>query len=69
MNQELKVGDNVIVMRQIGKNGPREEVTGVIERFTNGITIRGQLTAVVKYDDNKCDPYVHPIPEIKLITD
>lgn len=61
----LKEGDRVKVMRQIGKRGTPTEVTGTIERFMSIITIGGERTALVKYDDGQ-PSYAHPISNIKL---
>lgn len=66
MNIELKVGDKVKVMRQIGKHGIPTETNGEIVCFTNGITVGGKKTAIVQYDGGK-DSYVYPIDNIILI--
>jgi hypothetical protein len=68
MEQKLKVGDKVKVMRQIGKDGVPEEVTGIIEQFNSVIRINGEQTATIKYDDNKTH-YSHPLSQITIIND
>jgi hypothetical protein len=69
MNQsyELRVGDKVKVMRQIGKLGIPTEVTGVIERFMNIVTIGGEKTASIKYDDGE-GSYCHALSKITPIS-
>jgi hypothetical protein len=69
MNQsyELRVGDKVKVMRQIGKLGTPTEVTGFIERFMNIVTIGGEKTALIKYDDGEVS-YCHALSKITPIS-
>jgi hypothetical protein len=61
----MKKNDPVKVMRQIGKNGQPELVTGKIISFSGTITIDGEPTAVIQYDDNG-EKYWHKTSEIQL---
>ena len=65
MIKEFKIGDKVKVMRQIGKDGVPELATGVIDGFSDVITIGGEKTAIIKYDDGN-SPYWHPLSKIEL---
>ncbi len=60
---ELKVGDKVKVMRQIGKVGTPTEVTGTLERFNTVIRVNGEPSASIKYDDG-VGVYSHPLSKI-----
>jgi hypothetical protein len=64
--KELKEGDKVKVMRQIGKKGVPTEVTGTIERFNSVIRINGEKTATIKYDDGM-PSYSHQLSKISKI--
>lgn len=64
--KQFKEGDRVKVMRQEGKNGPKEEVTGKIERFMSIVLVGGQRTALIEYDDGK-PSYAHPISKLSHI--
>jgi hypothetical protein len=64
--KELKIGDRVKVIRQIGKDGDPKEVTGTIERLNSTIRIGGEKTATVKYDDGH-PSYAHRISQINPI--
>lgn len=68
-NQEeytLSVGDKVKVLRKTGPNDAGTEVTGVIEMFSSVVTIEGEATAHIKYDDTG-DGYYHRLSKIKPI--
>ena len=67
MNEQpvLKKGQTVRVMRRIGKNGVPTEVIGTFERFSFTITINGQPTAVIRYEDGQS--YWYPIDELILV--
>lgn len=64
---ELKEGQSVKVMRQIGAKGKPEEVTGKIMYFSDTVTIGKEKTAFVQYDDGKTDGYWHPVSKIKPV--
>tara|TARA_R110000744_G_scaffold365698_2_gene474579 strand:+ start:729 stop:926 length:198 start_codon:yes stop_codon:yes gene_type:complete len=61
----MKINDKVIVERQIGKKGTKKNVCGVINRFSDIITIKGENTAYVNYN-NHTDGYYYPLSKIKL---
>lgn len=59
----MNIKDKVTVIRQVGENGIKEKVTGVIEKFSNIITINSEVTAYVKYD-NYDGGYYYPLSKI-----
>jgi hypothetical protein len=64
--KELKIGDRVKVMRQIGKDVHPTEEIGTIERFNSIIHIGGEKTAMVKCDDEH-EAYAYPLSKINLL--
>lgn len=62
----LKEDDRVEVIRQVGKNGASEKVTGLVKRLSSTVTIGGEATAYVEYDDGQ-DGYWHPISKCKKL--
>jgi len=62
----LSVGDRVKVIRKKGPSDQGTEVTGIIELFSSIVTIGGEQTAHVKYDDTG-DGYYHPLSKIRPI--
>lgn len=63
----MEIGQEVFVMRQIGRKGTPTKTKGVIERFSSMILVKGKPTAVVRFSDEKDDTYYFPIDEIELI--
>lgn len=63
----MKIGNSVIVNRQIGKDGIPNPTKGIIVRFSQIITVKGKPTAVVKFDDDK-ETYFFPIDEIEVVS-
>lgn len=59
-----KVGDTVIVQRQIGKNGTPHSVEGTIKRFSKTILVDGEQTVWVDFVDG--DGYWYPISKVVL---
>lgn len=59
----LTVGDKVKVIRKVGPNDTGTWVTGTINYFSGTITIGGEQTAHVLYDDG--GDYYHPLSKIK----
>jgi hypothetical protein len=62
----MEIGSEVIVNRHIGKDGKPTLTKGVIERFSQTITVKGKPTAVVKFDDDK-ERYWFPLDEIQVV--
>lgn len=60
---ELKKDDKVKVLRKIGPNDPGTEVTGTINYFSETVTIAGEPTAHIIYDDG--GGYYHALSKIK----
>jgi hypothetical protein len=62
----MVIGQEVFVMRQIGKNGTPIKTKGTIERFSSTILIKGKPTVVVRFSNKKDDTYWFPIDEIQI---
>ena len=62
---KLEIGSRVKVIRQIGKDGPKEQVSGTIAKFPKIIRIKGEMTAIVRYDDSFCSPGTHALSTIQ----
>jgi hypothetical protein len=62
----MNIGQEVFVMKQIGKEGTPTRTKGVIERFSSNILINGKHTAVVRFSSEKYDYHFFPIDEIEL---
>lgn len=65
--KNFKEGDKVSVMKQIGKDGIPQKTEGILERFSQTITVNGKPTAYVKFSDKKGDSYYYPIDELSEI--
>lgn len=63
----MEIGQEVFVMRQIGKEGIPTKTKGIIERFSSIILVKGKPTAVVRFSSEKNDSYFFPLDEIELI--
>jgi hypothetical protein len=61
----MKINDRVVVERQVGKNGLKIKTFGIIKKFSNIITIGGEYTAFVNYD-NSDEGYYYPLSKIEL---
>lgn len=67
MSTELKVGDRVEVERKRKKDAIPEKATGTIHRISHTITIGGEPTAYIDYDDG-VDSYWCPLSKIKKLS-
>lgn len=62
----MKIGQEVFVMRQIGKDGTPTKTKGVIERFSSIVMVKGKPSALVRFSNDKHDSYYFPIDEIEV---
>jgi hypothetical protein len=65
MEDKLYIGQDVFVMRQIGKKGIPTRTRGYIKLFSSTILVNGEPTAKVVFSGKKDDWYWFPISKIE----